>query len=242
MNVTKEKVKLDQVLKFLFATSNKVLLHLLNGVFDENYKEDEVTIKVSNNEFVEDTLDILRGDMFFQPIDKTSGKVNLKVNYHLEFQTKNDSTMVIRMFEYGFNKAKENIEASNTVQTLYFPRQRVIFFEKNKNIKDVLEMNVVFPDGNTFKYTVPVMKYWNYTDKDLIMKKMYPLLPLQLFSLKQDLEKATRKNNIIKLKTLSKTARDLAKTLAYESKDLLDKNEIAGEDFHKFLLAIQNLI
>lgn len=132
MNNTKEKVKLDQVLKFLFTTSDKVLLHLLNGVFDENYKEDEVNIKVSNNEFVDDTLDILRGDMFFQPIDKDSGKVNLKVNYHLEFQTKNDSIMVVRMFEYGFKKAKENLEGSDSIQILYFPRQRVIFFEKTK--------------------------------------------------------------------------------------------------------------
>lgn len=57
-------------------------------------------------------------------------------------------------------------------------------------------MNVVFPKGNTFKYTVPVMKYWKYSDKDLIKKKMYPLLPLQLFNLKQDLEKAAKKNDI----------------------------------------------
>ena len=32
----KEKVKLDEVLKFLFSTSNKVLVKLLNGIFNEN--------------------------------------------------------------------------------------------------------------------------------------------------------------------------------------------------------------
>jgi hypothetical protein len=35
----KEKVKLDEVLKFLFSTSNKVLIKLLNGIFDEKFKE-----------------------------------------------------------------------------------------------------------------------------------------------------------------------------------------------------------
>lgn len=43
----KEKVKLDQVLKFLFSTSDKVLVNLLNGVFDANeakelFDEDEI--------------------------------------------------------------------------------------------------------------------------------------------------------------------------------------------------------
>ena len=37
-------------------------------------------------------------------------------------------------------------------------------------------------------------------------------------------------------------ARNLAETLAIESKELFDKDEILGEDFHSMLLAIQNLI
>ena len=40
----KEKVKLDEVLKFLFSTSNKVLVKLLNGIFNENFSVDEVEL------------------------------------------------------------------------------------------------------------------------------------------------------------------------------------------------------
>lgn len=61
MENTKEKIKLDEVLKYLFSTSNKVLIKLLNGVFDEDFNEDEVSLTVSNNEFIEDTLDVIRG-------------------------------------------------------------------------------------------------------------------------------------------------------------------------------------
>ena len=96
MESTKEKVKLDQVLKFLFSTSNKVLINLLNGVFEENFNVDEVSLTVSNNEFIEDTLDVLRGDMFF----RISHDESKKVSYHLEFQTKNDSTMVVRRMKF----------------------------------------------------------------------------------------------------------------------------------------------
>lgn len=41
---TKEPVKLDQVLKFLFSTSNQVLVKLLNGVFQEDFDVAEVEL------------------------------------------------------------------------------------------------------------------------------------------------------------------------------------------------------
>ncbi|WP_346929872.1 DUF4351 domain-containing protein [Clostridium sp.] len=238
MESTKEKVKLDQVLKFLFSTSNKVLINLLNGVFEENFNVDEVSLTVSNNEFIEDTLDVLRGDMFF----RISHDESKKVSYHLEFQTKNDSTMVVRMFEYGFKKAKEEADENSYVKKIIFPKQKVIFFEENKNIEDKLRLNIVFPDSQQIDYTVPVLKYWEYSDEDLIHKKMYPLIPLQLFQLKKELIKASKNNNMEKMKELSYKAKNLATKLANESKELFDSNEILGEDFHKMLLAIQNLI
>lgn len=34
----KEKIKLDEILKRLFTTSDKVLIKLLNAIFEENFK------------------------------------------------------------------------------------------------------------------------------------------------------------------------------------------------------------
>ncbi|MEG1254401.1 hypothetical protein [Clostridium sp.] len=86
------------------------------------------------------------------------------------------------------------------------------------------------------------MKYWEYTDEELLKQKMYPLIPLQLFSLRKELELSSKNNNINKMKELSYRAKELATKLANESKDLFKSDEILGEDFHKMLLAIQNLI
>ncbi len=235
-------MKLDEVLKFLFSTSNKVLVKLLNGIFDEKFDVDEVELTVSNNEFVEDDLGILRGDMFFDILNKNHNKAS----YHIEFQTKNDNTMVIRMFEYGFKKGKEQLKNSKKfkeeIKTIYFPKQKVIFFEENKSIKNQLKLKIIFPDEQEIIYTVDVIKYWEYTDKELKEKKMYPLMPLQLFNLRKELEKAHNKNDLKKIKELSKKAKNLAEKLAKESAKLFEEDEILGEDFHKMLLAIQNLI
>lgn len=236
----KEKVTLDEILKSLFSTSNKVLINLLNGIFDENFNENEVNISVSNNEFIKNNFDVIIGDKFFE----ISNSNNKKIYYHLEFQTKNDNTMVVRMFEYGFNKATENatLNSKNGIKSIYFPKQKVIFFEENKNINDSLDLNIVFPDNQVIFYSVGIIKYWEFTDEDLINKKMYPLIPLQLFKLRKELHKAQSKNDIKKIKKMSYIARNLAQKLANESKYLFDNNEILGNDFHTMLLAINNLI
>ncbi|MBN1039819.1 hypothetical protein DVW12_14015, partial [Clostridium botulinum] len=71
---------------------------------------------------------------------------------------------------------------------------------------------------------------------------MYPLLPLQLFNLRKELEYFRKRNNIEEIKKLSIKAKEIASIIANESKELFEKDEIVGEDFHKMLLAIQNLI
>ena len=236
----KEAVKLDEVLKSLFSTSKKVLINLLNGIFDENFHEDEVGITIANNEFIKDSYEVIRGDMFFEIQDSD----NKKMYYHIEFQTRNDNTMVVRTFEYGLKKAEENskVSSKDDTKTLYFPKQKVIFFEKNRNIKDNLNLDIVFPDGKVFSYTVEVIKYWEFTHEELVERKMYPLIPLQLFNLRKELQKAESKNDVHKMHELSNRAKALAEKLMNESKDLFDKDEILGEDFHKMLLAIDNLI
>ena len=87
--------------------------------------------------------------------------------------------MVIRMFQYGFKKAKELVrcERNNNIDddeaVIYRPKQLVMFIEENKNIKDELKMKLVFPDGQIINYEVPVIKCWEYDDKRIIEEKMY---------------------------------------------------------------------
>ncbi|MGL4876141.1 MAG: DUF4351 domain-containing protein [Clostridium sp.] len=234
----KESIKLDEVLKYLFSTSNKVLVKLLNGLFDENFEENEVNVSVSGNEFIEDSLEILRGDMFYKALHK-NGK---DINYHIEFQTKNDSTMVIRTFEYGFKKAKEDSINDDSIKKVYFPRQKVIFFEENKNIEDILKLKIIFPNGSDYLYEVDVIKYWEYSKEEILEKKLYPLLPLQLFNLRKTLKKLESKNDKESIAKIAEKAKCLAKDLAENSSRLLKNEEIYGEDFHRMLLGIQNLI
>ena len=77
------------------------------------------------------------------------------------------------------------------------------------------------------------MKYWEYDDEELLNKKMYPLLPLQLFNLRKELEYARKKNDIAKIQYLGQEAKGIAEKIAMESKKLFEEKEIVGDDFHK---------
>ena len=69
----------------------------------------------------------------------------------------------------------------------------MIFVEQNRNIKDELRMKLIFPNGQEIKYTVPTMKYWEYSDLDIMQDKIYPLLPLQVFKLRYKMEQIKKK-------------------------------------------------
>ena len=60
-----QRVKLDEILKSLFAVSKKVLITMMNSLFKENFDDKMTEITFENNEFVSDDYDIIRGDLFF---------------------------------------------------------------------------------------------------------------------------------------------------------------------------------
>ena len=234
-----DSVKLDQILKSLFNVSKKVLIGMMNSLFKENYDVENTDITFENNEFVTGDYDIIRGDLFLK-----ISKEEKPYHYHIELQTKNDDTMVIRMFEYGVKKAKEILRNNpEDEKVIYIPKQLVMFIEENKNIKDELKMKLIFPDNQEINYIVPVLKCWEYDDKRIIEEKMYPLLPLQVFKLRYKMEsiKRNKNNNVKQLDKEILEAKEVAEIVAREGRELYDNNEIYGEDLHKILLAIGNL-
>ena len=236
-----QRVKLDEILKSLFAVSKKVLIAMMNSLFKENFDIKNTEITFENNEFVSDDYDIIRGDLFLK-----ISKENNPYHYHIELQTKNDSTMVIRMFEYGFNKAKELAKYNGDDPeeiVIFIPKQLVIFVEQNRNIRDELKMKLIFPNGQEVKYTVPTMKYWEYSDIDIMEKKMYPLLPLQVFKLRYKMEQIKKKHGegSSELRETIMEAKKISERISKEGSQLFNSGEIDGDDFHKILLAVANM-
>ncbi|MGL4849194.1 MAG: hypothetical protein ACRC28_09755 [Clostridium sp.] len=235
MSGKEEAIKLDEILKFSTSVSKGLLLTFLNSLFNENFTEDEVEITVSNNEFITEKLEKLRADVFFRVQDIRNFS---KTNFHIEFQTLNDRTMIFRMLEYGLEKAVEERE----LNTIIFPKQYVIFIEENEKIPDVLELKIEFGNNQTVQYEVPVMKYWKYNDKDLLEKKMYSLLPLQIFLFRKELSKNFKNGKLKDKEKFLVKIKELTETLVKEATELFKGGEIVGEDYDRILVMIEYLI
>lgn len=237
---TTERVKLDEILKSLFKVSNKVLITMMNSLFQENFDIESTEISFEDNELQTDEFNIIRGDLFLKLINQEKPH-----HYHIELQTLNDNSMVIRMLEYGISKAKEiaKYEGDQEETVFYIPKQLVIFIEENPNIKDELRLRLVFPDGQEIRYVVPVMKYWEYSKEDILEQKLYPLLPLQVFKLRYQMERIKKRKNHTeqKLRDLIQEAQQIVENISNEAVRLFENEEIDGEDLHKILLANEEL-
>ena len=94
-------VKMDELIKRLFHLSKKPLLNLLNALYNDNIEE-SAGVEYGSAEFVHENLVKSIADLFINVYSRRAA-----YRYHIEFQTTHDKNIVIRMFRYGFEKAKE---------------------------------------------------------------------------------------------------------------------------------------
>ena len=235
----RESVQLDEIMRLLFDMSKETLVNMLNGLFGETFDPAAVEITKENAKFVNEQLEIIEGDLFLR-VTTPPAKPHL---FHIEFQTAEDKTMAIRVLRYDIGKAAENQNLSGNYDEiiLYMPRSLVIHIEAHENIPDEYKAVIVFADGDKKEFTVPVLKYWELTDEYLIKHNLFPLLPLQIFLLRAELDRLTKDNDDQAKQAAILRARDIAEHIAKEAAELNKSGRLIGEDFKKVLSAIANL-
>lgn len=182
-----EHIKLDATMKSIFNSSSKIVIPFINNCFKTEYVEN-AEITYGDTEIIRQDFHVRRMDLNFVIKDAT---------YHIEFQMKNVSNMLYRMLEYAFMNTLTRVN-QNEGDLISFPKQLIIYMEKDENIQDefgcLLGIN---PELNfaDVKYGVHVIKYWEYSLQQLVEEKMYVLIPLFIFNKRKEVQKI-HKNNI----------------------------------------------
>ena len=107
--------------------------------------------------------------------------------------------------------------------------------EKGNSIPDNYEFVLVDVknDGSeeTIHRVVPVIKYWELTEKDLIERQLYPLMPLQIFLLRCELKKYASEKESENKRQLIRQIKKLTEKIIIEVKKLAETGKInAGDD------------
>jgi len=240
---TGTRAPIDEIMKYLFGVSKETLISMLNSLFKQNFSVEDTTIVQTNPEFVDEAFDIIRGDLFFGLLNKSKTH-----HLHIELQTRPDGHMMIRLISYDIQKAVENqrLENKSGISEYILPKTIVIHVEKGNSIPDNYEFKIIdIKDDGTKEIihrVVPVIKYWEMTEQDLIERQLYPLLPLQIFLLRGELKKYAKEKDTKNKRKLIEQIKELTEKIIVEAKNLAETGKINAGDDDRIVTALGRLI
>ena len=209
----------------LYSSSKPAIIGLINGLFNEDFPPDsEITYNSTEN--VDSKLNRTVSDIII------TIQVGDRVRrFHMESQINNDNTIVLRMFEYGFQDALRHQVVRGNKITLPFPAPVIIFLEHSKSTPDEVVLELDFGEHGKIEYTVPAMKFLTYSVEDLCKKKMVILLPFYLLKLRREVENAKRRKHK-REETIRQNAIELKKLIDEEILPAILENERQGNITH----------
>ena len=234
-----ERVRLDETVKLLFEVSKELLVKTMNALFDEEFDPERVEVDKTATEYPTKDLDIIRADLF---IKITEDRPN---HFHIEIETEPNDKIGLRAFEYDVMKAISNWRLESKTEgipVLHMPKTLVIHIEGGGVVpQESHGVDLVFADGAKVRYSARVMRYWEYDEKKLIEAKLYTLLPLRIFMLRDELDRTTAQGDETARQAAILKARDETANIAKEVIDLYREEEISLYDVDKIMIAASEL-
>ena len=226
----------DKIIKYIFFNLSKTsVISLINGMFSENFPLDS-DITYNQTENIDKNLKKSMADIIITI--HTNGQ---KRRFHIEGQINDDSTIVIRVFEYGFQDAlRHQTEDGNKIK-LPFPKPVIIFLEHTATTPDELVLELVFSEQEKFSFKVPTIKFLSYSVDDLHKKNMTILLPLYLLKIRREVENALKRENNWK-PALKRCADKLKKLIDKEILPAIAESEKAGTVSHNDAFELLRLL
>lgn len=168
----------DDVFRTLLNDCSSLILPVINEIFGEHYTGEETIVFSPNEHFLnkQDGVEEERvTDTSFQVIGKETKK------YHWECQSSDDSSMLVRFFEYDAQIALDQGELRGSILTVTFPHSAVLFLRHGKNTPHQMKVVIKTP-GTDAVYEIPVVKSQEYQIEDIFQKGLLFLIPFYIFS------------------------------------------------------------
>lgn len=163
----------------------RLLIPVINEVFKTSYGND-----------VE--IELLYNEHHIPKKRTTDSHIRIgNKRYHIECQSNDDYTMVVRMFEYDYMIAMEHIAREKGRYKLIFPKSCVIYLRENKNTTSDLYLDVCMPDGGQITYHVPTIKVSDYSLNDIFKKGLLAFLPFYIMRYETDAVKIENSDELI---------------------------------------------
>ncbi|MBQ7776846.1 MAG: hypothetical protein IJ379_13095 [Lachnospiraceae bacterium] len=215
----------DDVFRTMVQKMPQLLIPVINEVFQTNYAEDDYISQLRNE----------HEEQYGKGITDSIIQIGKKL-YHIECQSTEDSTMVIRMIEYDFAIALEQTLLNGKPYEMDFPNSCVLYLRHTNNTPNELELKVNLPQGGSFLYKTPIIKVQHYTRDVIFQKKLLFFLPYYIIRYEKTLPDICEDSQ--KLNMLLKEYEDIRNRLEIELYD--EGKSVLYEDLMKLIILISD--
>lgn len=170
----------DEMIKRSLQLHPELILAVIEEKFDKIY-EKEVTIEYLTVEYALDSVKKDGRKVFRAIYTDIVLKVAGKDIYHLECQIYPNKEMKVRMYEYDNQIAmvhRERFMEQMKEEELVLPYSVILYLTHTKNTPNEEKLQVKLPNGDVWKYEIPVLKVQEYSLEEIKSKKLYFLIPL----------------------------------------------------------------
>lgn len=206
----------DNSFKTMTVRIPRFNIPLLNEMFGTDYDMGDVV----ELEYNEDT-----GIYTGFRIKRRSSDSKLSVDgkrYHLECESTVNSEIAIRLFEYDWIDAVNQVSNVNGVYVVRLQNSGLLFLRSSKNTPEKYTYKLVLPGGQEVEYQVPIVKNLDYSLMDIFEKKLYMLLPFYVLQHEKKYQAiCRRRDKLLKCELTERVETELW-TCDYEEKQLAE--------------------
>jgi len=167
----------DDVFRTMLEKMSRLMIPLINEVFQKNYPENE-RIELMKNEHM----------TFGGKIITDSHLCIRDSRYHVECQSRPDGTIAIRMFEYDMAIALSQAWQEGKNYRVVFPQSCVLYLRHNQRTKEKETVTLEFANGAQYTYEVPIIRVQAYTKDEIFEKRLLLLLPYYIMRYEKQLK------------------------------------------------------
>ena len=176
----------DDAFRTMESRCDDLVIPFVNHMFGENYDSKAVIKRLRNEHYIEHenkSSEKRITDSSFEIISKGKAK-----RYHLECESKKyTGEILVRIFEYGTQIAKDESFGDKYRMIFQFPNSGLLLLRKTKEAPDFATIGIILPDSREVTYQVPLVKMSDYDIEDIFSKKLYMLLPFYIFNFESEL-------------------------------------------------------
>ncbi len=169
----------DDVFRTLLTDCTALIIPVVNELFHTSYSGKETIHLLQNEHFIK-LPDGSEQERITDSSFEIFGRGRERKRYHVECQSTEDGSMIVRMFEYDTQLALENRELTTNALVVHFPDSAIVALRHTKNTPEVMTVTIRTPGGEV-SYAVPVLKVRQYTVEEIFKKKLYFLIPFHIF-------------------------------------------------------------